>query len=66
MGVLTSDTHDVVSADEDGEVVFRRRTLYYDDGILVGDSYETKVFQDGDDVSAEPQLVQDVSAAVWP
>ena len=54
-----------IEINEDLSIGVRRADIVLKDGVEVGRSYHRAVFMPGDDVSAQPQQVQDVSNAVW-
>ena len=54
-----------IEINEDLSIGVRRADIILKDDVEVGRSYHRSVFQPGDDVSAEPQEVQNVAAAVW-
>ena len=54
-----------IEVNENMSLGVRRADIILKDGVEIARSYERQVFMPGSDVSAEPQEVQDVAAAVW-
>ena len=54
-----------IEINEDLSIGVRRSDIILKDGVEVGRSYHRAVFQPGDDVSAQPQEVQNVANVVW-
>ena len=54
-----------VEVNEDFTLGVRRADIVLKDGTEIARSYHRSCFMPGDDVSAEPQEVQDVAATVW-
>ena len=54
-----------IEVNEDLSIGVRRSDIVLKDGVEVGRSYHREVFQPGDDLSAQPQEVQNVAAAAW-
>ena len=54
-----------IEVNEDMSLGVRRADIILKDGVEIARSYVRQVLMPGSDVSAEPQEVQDVAAAVW-
>ena len=54
-----------VEVNEDLSIGVRRSDIILKDGVEVGRSYHRSVFQPGDDLSEQPQEVQDIAATAW-
>ena len=54
-----------IEINEDLSIGVRRADIVLKDDVEVGRTYHRSVFQPGDDVSGQPQAVQDVAAAAW-
>ena len=54
-----------IEVNEDLSISVRRADIILKDDVEVGRSYHRAVFQPGDDLSAQPQEVQNVAAAAW-
>ena len=54
-----------VEVNESKSIGVRKANIVLKDDVEVARSYERQVFMPGSDVSAQPQEVQDVAAAVW-
>ena len=54
-----------VEVNEDLSIGVRRSDIVLKDDVEVGRSYHRSLFMPGDDVSGQPQEVQDIAAAVW-
>ena len=54
-----------IEVNENLSIGVRRSDIVLKDDVEVGRSYHRSLFQPGDDVSGQPQEVQDVAAAVW-
>ena len=54
-----------IEVNENMSLGVRRADIVLKDGIEKARSYHRVVFMPGDDVSAQPQEVQDVAATVW-
>ena len=55
-----------IEVNEDLSIGVRRADIVLKDDVEIARSYHRSVFQPGDDISGQPQEVQDVAAAVWP
>ena len=62
---LTETTAYKIEVNESMSLGVRRADIVLKDGIEKARSYHRVVFMPGDDVSAQPQEVQDVAATVW-
>ena len=54
-----------IEVNEDMSLGVRRADIVLKDEVEIARSYHRSCFMPGDDVSAEPQEVQDVAATVW-
>ena len=54
-----------IEVNEDLSIGVRRADIVLKDNVEVGRTYHRSVFQPGDDLSLQPQEVQNVAAAVW-
>ena len=54
-----------IEVNEDLSISVRRADIILKDDVEVGRSYHRAVFQPGDDLSGQPQEVQNVAAAAW-
>ena len=46
---------------EDGQIQVKQITRAFEDGVFLGKTYHRHVVDVGDDVSQEPQIVQDIA-----
>jgi len=54
-----------IEINDDRSIGVRRSDIVLKDNIEVGRTYHRCVFMPGDDLSAQPQEVQDVAAVIW-
>ena len=54
-----------IEINEDKSIGVRRADIVLRDDVEIARSFHRAVFMPGDDVSGEPQEVQDVAATVW-
>ena len=54
-----------IEINEDKSIGVRRADIVLRDDVEIAESFHRAVFMPGDDVSGEPQEVQDVAATVW-
>ena len=62
---LTETTAYKIEVNESMSLGVRRADIVLKDGVEIARSYHRELFMPGDDVSAQPQEVQDVAATVW-
>ena len=62
---LTETTAYKIEVNENMSLGVRRADIVLKDGTEIARSYHRSCFMPGDDVSGEPQEVQDVAATVW-
>ena len=54
-----------IEVNENLSIGVRRADIILKDGVEVGRSYHRSLFEPGDDVSGEVQVVQDIAAVIW-
>ena len=65
MALTKKTVVDKIEVLEMGQVQVRTATVVEDDGVELTRSFHRAAFMPGDDVSGEPQKVQDLANATW-
>ena len=65
MALIKKIVADKIEVLEMGQVQVRTATIVEEDGVELSRSFHRGVFAPGDDVSGEPQRVQDIATATW-
>lgn len=56
---------DLIEVLEDGTLQIREAIRVLEDGVVLSQSFYRHVLVPGQDVSSEPQKIQDIAAATW-
>ena len=65
MAALTESFAYKTEVNENFSIGVRRADIVSKNGVEIARSYHRSLFNPGDDLSEQPQEVQDIAAAVW-